>query len=83
MKLNLMLVGIKSYTGKDGDPMKKLIFLSENNQAYVGYCEASRITPEIEALVTDTNTFQPARARAWEVDQDVYAGKLSYRVVVS
>jgi len=82
MKLKLCLVAIKTFVGKEGDQKRKLIFISETDKPYVGYADPEQITPEIEALVVDTNTFNPERARAWEVTQDVYGDKLTYRVVV-
>jgi len=79
MKLNLMLVRIKPYENKIGTTMYKYIFVSENNKPYVGY--ADQIMHE--DLISDTNTFDPNRARAWEVDQDVYNDKLTYSVKIS
>ncbi len=80
MKLNLCLIKIKRYTKKDGNEGAKCIFLSENDKPYTGFLPAELVSPELEALLVDTNTFVRERARAWEVDQDVWNDKLTYNV---
>lgn len=82
MKLKLCLLTLKRYTGKDGQDRVKGIFVSENDKVYQGFMLADQLTPEIEQLVIDTNTFDKDRARTWEVEQDVWNEKLTYKVLM-
>lgn len=79
MKKNLMLAEIKNYKRKDGTNGAKLIFLDKDDAAFLAYCDsddAVAYTPEI----CEDESFNPTRAREYEVTRDVFNGTMSYRV---
>lgn len=81
-KLKLCLIGIKKYTRRDGDPGIKLIFLSEAGSAMPAYILADELTPEIESSLSPTGEYDDSIAREYVIDQDIFDGKLTYRVVL-
>ncbi len=78
MEFNLCLVTIKLVTFKDGTEKYKYIFLNKVGKAYIGWNEDLKYEEEC----INSNTFDEARARAWEVDQDVFNDKLTYKVLI-
>lgn len=80
MTLKLTLLTIGQYTGKDGEEMAKCIFMSEQNKVYLGYMKADQVTPQLEQLITNGDSYVPERARAFEVRMDSYNDKLTYKV---
>lgn len=77
MKKRLQAIDIQPYQMKDGETRYKVLFLDEFNKAYTGFTE----TPEkYKALVVDTELFDDAHAREYDVTRSEFSGKLSYRV---
>jgi len=75
-----MLIAIKPYIAKGtGDEKFKYIFLSELNKPYVGFAD-ERIYVD---RIADVDTYDSARAHAYEINRDVFNGKLDYRVVIT
>jgi len=79
MTKKLMLIGIKPYVTKSGDERYKYLFLDEAGKALTGFSDYK----QFEDQVYDAEVYDPGHARAWQVERDVYDGKLSLRVVIA
>lgn len=80
MKMQLTLITINEYQGKDGENMSKFIFVSERGKVYQGYLPSSQVTPRHESMVTGGDSYDPARAYTWNVRTDSYNDKIVYKV---
>jgi len=75
-----MLIEIKKVEfKKDGTEKYKYIFLNAANEALIGWNDDKLFASE----VYDAEAFDANHARPWEVQRDVYEGKLTLRVVVT
>jgi len=78
MQKTLSLIAKKTVTFSDGETRIKHLFIDEAKQPYTGWAETSTQLPDTE--ISTTGTYEAARARAYEVQVDEYAGKLRYKV---
>jgi len=79
MKKKLCLVEIQQYMSRNEELKYKYIFLDENNKALTGFSD----TKLHEDLVnSDLDTYESAHARTWEVQRNVWDGKLTYSVMI-
>jgi len=81
MTLQLCLIAINPTTLTDKDSGEKTvrfkyIFVSELNKPYVGWSD----TRILEDRLCSSDSFQPARAYAYEVSADTWNDKLTYKV---
>lgn len=79
MKKNLMLIEAKEYNRKDGTKGAKLIFLDKDDTPFVGYCDPD-IAEQYKVDLSTDETFNPTRAREYEVVRDVFNGTMTTKV---
>lgn len=55
--------------------------MNEKGAGFTGYTR--EYDPSHEELIVNTGIYDSARARDWEIDQDVFNGKLTYSVLIT
>lgn len=78
MKKRLTCLEVKKYKRKDGTDGYKYIFVDDQDVPYVAYGDTDGLVED----VTNGEGYEPARAREYECNRDVFNGTMTVRVVL-